>query len=360
MTPKLLVRHLIAGGLYYSGALGRLAAKANPSWRILMYHRVINPDEEEYPLQPGMYVRPETFRRHVQYLSKNCNVVPLDHLVSLIDSRAGIPPKTVAITFDDGWADNYRYAFPILKEFRMPATIFLITSYIGTNGLLWTDKVTFAITALAKQREHLGAATSRLRQTPGINPALADSILSLIDPAGGSPGQNLPAPRLSQTDAFEELILALKTDPQQRDVIKSTLVLLAQEFAGLKIERRFMTWDEVTEMTNYKIGFASHTHTHKKLTELSPVQITDELANSFQAFRDHSITPQPVFCYPEGAFSFETQQQLAAKKVRYVLAASDRSDLAANPHVLGRIGMHQDISSSTPLFAARTWLNSIF
>ncbi len=355
MTPKILARHLLAGACRFSGATSMFAARARPAWRILMYHRIINPEEEEYPLQPGMYVRPETFRRHVDYLSKECSVVSLAQLVEMIEKQNTIPPKTVAITFDDGWADNYLHAFPILKEYRMPATIFLITSYIGSNGLLWTDKITFAITALSRQRERLLAVTTRLRQTPGINPQLAESILGLIDPT-----QPTSARQPSRTDTLEALINALKVDPVQRDVIKSTMVQLAQEFAGLKIERRFLNWDEVAEMSGLRIGFASHTHTHKKLTELSPVQINDELEHSFQAFRDHRLTPDPVFCYPEGAHSFETQQILAAKKIKYVLGAADHSDLSAAPRILGRIGLHQDVASTTSLLASRMWLNSIF
>lgn len=353
MTPKLMLRNVLAGGLYYSGGIKVLSGRANPPWRILMYHRVIDPEAEEYPLQPGMYVRPRTFRQHLAYLARECNVVPLDQLVEMIDKRLPIPLRTVAITFDDGWADNYSNAFPLLKEFRLPATIFLITSYIGSNGLLWTDKITFAITALAKQHEYLPAAMSRLVQTPGINPVLAETIRTLLEPPAGQTPVN-------KTDTIEELIAALKSDPVQRDVIKSTLVTLAQEFAGLKIERRFLNWNEVSEMAGMRIGFAGHTHTHKKLTELSPVQISDELEHSHQAFRDHALSPQPVFCYPEGALNFETQKQLAAKKVRYVLAAADASDLSANPKVLGRIGIHEDIASSAAPFAARVWVNSIF
>lgn len=355
MTPKILARQFLAGGLFYSGITAALAERAKPSWRVLMYHRVIDPEKEEYPLQPGMYVRPETFRGHMRYLSQSCNVVPLDRLVEMIERQEVIPPKTVAITFDDGWADNYTYAFPSLKEFKLPATIFLITSYIGSNGLLWTDKITFAISALAKQRERIAAASSRLQQAPGINPQLAETILKLVD-QNAVPGEQ----QADKIDTLENLINALKADPVQRDVIKNTLVVLAQEFAGLKINRRFLTWDEIHEMAGMRIGFASHTHTHKNLTELSPVQINDELEHSYQAFRDHALTPQPVFCYPEGAFNFDTQKTLAAKKVRYILATSERNDLAASPRVLGRTGVHEDISSTPAMLAARLWINSIF
>jgi peptidoglycan/xylan/chitin deacetylase (PgdA/CDA1 family) len=62
---------------------------------------------------------------------KNYNVIPLSDLVCLLEEGKRIPSKTVSITFDDGYEDNYRYVFPVLKKYNFFATIFLTTDWVG-------------------------------------------------------------------------------------------------------------------------------------------------------------------------------------------------------------------------------------
>jgi peptidoglycan/xylan/chitin deacetylase (PgdA/CDA1 family) len=70
------------------------------------------------------------------------NVVPLEYLASLIKDKKKVPPKTIAITFDDGYKDVYSYAFPILKKYNLPATAFIIVNEIGRprgDRLNWNE-----------------------------------------------------------------------------------------------------------------------------------------------------------------------------------------------------------------------------
>lgn len=79
-------------------------------------------------------VTPENFEKQMHYLKdKGFNVIPLDELVEGIKNRRKFAHNTVVITMDDGYKDNFTYAYPILKKFGFPATIFLITNNIGTN-----------------------------------------------------------------------------------------------------------------------------------------------------------------------------------------------------------------------------------
>ena len=66
---------------------------------------------------------------------KHYNVIPLDELVKGIKKGKKFAHNTVVITFDDGYQDNYSYAYPILKKYGFPATIFLISDYIGNARL---------------------------------------------------------------------------------------------------------------------------------------------------------------------------------------------------------------------------------
>lgn len=92
---------------------------------ILMYHSI--GDNSHF-----FTVTPESFEWQMDYLKNhNFNIVPLDQLVEKIINKQPLQERTIAITFDDGYADNYSIVFPILKKYSIPITIFLTTDSIG-------------------------------------------------------------------------------------------------------------------------------------------------------------------------------------------------------------------------------------
>lgn len=92
---------------------------------ILMYHSI------DYN-KIFFTVKPEDFKTQMDWLyQKKYNVISLSKLVDIVKLKEKIPPKTLVLTFDDGFKDNYFNAFPILKKYNFPATIFLTTDFIG-------------------------------------------------------------------------------------------------------------------------------------------------------------------------------------------------------------------------------------
>jgi peptidoglycan/xylan/chitin deacetylase (PgdA/CDA1 family) len=104
-----------------------------------MYHSV-DPDAE-----PGnrLAVKPESFERQMRFLRRmRYNVVTVEELARLIASGGRIPARTVAITLDDGYRNNYAHAFPILKKYRIPVTLFIIVDEVGRpqhDRLFWEE-----------------------------------------------------------------------------------------------------------------------------------------------------------------------------------------------------------------------------
>jgi peptidoglycan/xylan/chitin deacetylase (PgdA/CDA1 family) len=95
---------------------------------IVMYHSV-SPSASR---QTMLAVKPETFERQMRFLRDNrYNVITLEELVALIKDKKKIPPRTIVITLDDGYRDNYTYAFPVLKKYGLCATIFIIVDEVG-------------------------------------------------------------------------------------------------------------------------------------------------------------------------------------------------------------------------------------
>ena len=106
---------------------------------IAMYHSV-NPVMRQEVKR--LIISPETFERQMRFLkSHHYNVLPLNSVATLIKEKKKIPSKTIAITFDDGYKDNYIYAFPILKKYHLPATVFIITDEVGRADRLSWDQI---------------------------------------------------------------------------------------------------------------------------------------------------------------------------------------------------------------------------
>lgn len=88
----------------------------------------------------AMTVTADMFRRQMTYLRDNdYRVIPLSLLPAFLDGRQALPERAVVITFDDGHQSIYHVAYPILKEFEFPATLFMYTDYIQNGGLKWSQ-----------------------------------------------------------------------------------------------------------------------------------------------------------------------------------------------------------------------------
>lgn len=105
---------------------------------VLCYHDVTpnNPNNNE------LLVNPQKFKEQLKYLKDN-NYTPitLDELYDYLKNKKPIPEKPVVITIDDGYEGNYDYAYPILKEFNFPATIFVISNYVGAKDYMTADEL---------------------------------------------------------------------------------------------------------------------------------------------------------------------------------------------------------------------------
>ncbi|MFA5320127.1 MAG: polysaccharide deacetylase family protein [Candidatus Omnitrophota bacterium] len=105
---------------------------------ILMYHSVASGAGASNRLA----VSPETFDKQMRFLkTRGFNVIPAEDFARNIKENRKMPPHTVAITFDDGYKDNYTEAFPVLERYGLPATIFIIIGEVGRNDRLSWDEI---------------------------------------------------------------------------------------------------------------------------------------------------------------------------------------------------------------------------
>ena len=127
--------------------------KKNKYYKILLYHGVSN-----YSNYKGIenfskkHISKSVFLKQMKYLKKTCNLISFNDLTKY-KKKGEIPKNTVLITFDDGFENNYKVAFPILKKFKKPAIFYVSAGMIGKEKMFWVDKIEDIIIELKKNLE---------------------------------------------------------------------------------------------------------------------------------------------------------------------------------------------------------------
>jgi peptidoglycan/xylan/chitin deacetylase (PgdA/CDA1 family) len=326
---KMTARRVAASALYHSGAVRLVERATRNRARIITYHRILSAASEDVQfVQPGMFVTTERFEEQMRYLATNYQVVSLEEIPS---ARR---PNVCAITFDDGWLDNYTNAYPVLQKYHLPATVFVATDYIGTHRWPWPDRLCFYL--------H-GTAPSRVC-------SVLESALRAVNIAW-NPGRLAHSPVAQVSEEIVELLKRLK-----HSLVATVMALIDDEFRDLQAElnrrRPWLSWSEIVEMSAHGISFGSHTKSHVILTNTSLAEARAEVVGSKEALSEGSGRPVTSFCYPNGAYSPELLRVVA--EAGYRLAVGTRrgwADESGDVLALNRIMLHNDKTDTLPKFA---------
>jgi peptidoglycan/xylan/chitin deacetylase (PgdA/CDA1 family) len=306
-----------------------------------MYHRILDKSEAGNMVQEGMYVAPKTFEGHVEFLKEYFTIVPLSHFITSRNDKKTCACKNgkpiCALTFDDGWGDFYRNAYPIIIKNGIFACVFLPTGFIGTRDWFWTEQLAHLLHTMHTENIKI----------LGKNIPSSD-IVKTIETMTGSTDSRL-----------ERSIMLMKgLRPETTDGI---LTELSERW---RIERippgsAFLTWEEIREMfRSGMVSFGSHTDKHHILTSLSDADVRNELIVSRDRLLGEGVVDPTFipFAYPNGNYDKRIADMV--KETGYNLAVTTRrgwirDPVSQNAYLLNRISVHQDITSTKAMLACR-------
>lgn len=294
---------------------------------ILTYHGFTNAaDRRGVVDHQRMRLHVAAFRRHVEHLVSHYRVLSLSDLMSLY--RAGSPPpkRGVVLTFDDGYRSCYTLAYPLLKEFRVPATFFLSTDFVFEKRPLWHDRVEYALDST--------------RET-SIDVEFEGEVRRF---ATASVPDKLAALRV--------LYAGLKRiDQRARDHVVDEI----ERRAGARLELDARAPDvyapveigELREMVRDGLVAAGcHTKTHAILSRCADDQLRTELVVSKKAIEAALSRDCALFCYPNGArrdFDVRTRAALVENGFSCALTTvPGRNGRDADPMELRRVSAPAD------------------
>lgn len=313
-------RHARAAAIRATGRLRRLEAARRGALTILCYHRVLPEARKRAYFIPDLAVTPEAFAGHCAALRDRFEVLPLSEAHDRWRTGAHAGKPLAAITFDDGYRDNFVHARPVLESLGLRATFFVVTGLIGSGRLPWYDHLGHAAAALSVAGEaaaleaHLGGpARAALRgHAPG-----ADYARALVEHAKALS----PEARTALLADAEQLLPGPPADPSL-DHLMDEAQLRALHAAG------------------HEIG--SHTHTHPILPQLEAAALRAELVQSRDAIAAAVGEAPRAFCYPNGDFNDAVADAVAA--AGYALATTTAQGVnapGAEPLRLARVFIHE-------------------
>lgn len=284
---------------------------------ILNYHRVIpRAVAERDRVEQAMFVTPETFAAHLTALSRHFAVLPLHEVTRRLIARKPLPPGACAITFDDGWLDNFAFAYPALRKAGLPATIFVVTDRVGTLGAFWPDDLLRAWPALASDRRR-----------------------AVVERIGGG-----------RVDDVDSILARMKElDPRTREDLLAAISRDRPTPA-----RELMGWKELAELQSAGIDIESHSSTHAILTGLDDEAVRAELARARTTLSDHGLGRHGLFAYPSGRFDDRVARIVA--ETGYAAAFTLEGPVAGHgcdPMRIPRFGIHDGMSRTQCEFLSK-------
>jgi len=304
---------------------------------ILMYHRVLpNKYHSEVSVQAGMYVTPESFRLHLGYLKSKFIIIPLWELATKIRAGEDIS-GCCAITFDDGWIDNYQFVFPIIQEFRIPITIFIVTGHVGTTRWFWPEELSWCI--------------SWINENDISSDSIPAEYIKVL-----TCDNDVPIKDNNYIDLNIEEVK--KWDPKRRNQLISWCSQFRKANKNIANRRLLLNWDEIKEMADSRlVTFGSHTTTHALLDQLSENAIEFEIDNSIDQLQKEIDQSIVLIAYPNGNYSKDVIKILPKYGVR--AAVTTKRGLVHDSislYELPRIALHEDISNSESLLQWRLFV----
>jgi peptidoglycan/xylan/chitin deacetylase (PgdA/CDA1 family) len=332
------------GRLGWAGQrMAALAGRARHAPAILMYHRVARAACDPW----GLCVTPENFRTQLAALKRHRTVMAMDDLVDALAS-ARVPPRATALTFDDGYADNFVVAKPILEELRVPATMFLTSGIVGCEQPFWWDELAHLVllnrnaarfdlevagARLAGQWDDMGTIPSDLPRWRVHHPTDDPRRLAYI--------RLWQALQAMPSSEREHAMGALKGALPHDGAHEAATFPMSREAAGA--------------LASSLISIGGHGRTHTPLPLLESELLHDEVAGGRAEVASLTAGQPPAgFAFPHGEHDAVTRQAVADAGYRWAVTTrrAKVDPRACNLFALPRIAA-QDWSGAMLLLRLR-------
>jgi len=309
--------------LWMSGGMAALRRMNRRRVPVLCYHSVIGSPVHPYVADGGLHIPVDSFRRQMEFVQRRYSVVPLEEVVTwLRGERDELPPNALVLTFDDGYADNLRWAAPILDAFGFAATVFLTTDHIDTGDPYWWDALNSIMGSARNPRAEV----------------IEWGEVDLTTPDGVADLRRKGAALLGSVSL------------ERRSELLARLAESCDAAASSDEALRPLTWEECRGAPPC-IRFGAHGASHRLLDSIPHHEAEEDLSRSGSLLANRlGDRYTPVLCYPDGRSTQRIRDDLDSLGYRGAVCASATAgtDRLArhddDPAAIPRLGVNANIS----------------
>jgi peptidoglycan/xylan/chitin deacetylase (PgdA/CDA1 family) len=283
-----------------------------------MYHKVT----ESYS-DPRLDVRPSNFAEHLEILRQQAHPIGLQQLSRAL-SDGNLPDLSVVVTFDDGYANNLYNAKPLLERYDIPATVFVITGYIGDEREFWWDELDQLFLQPGALPERLNLNVDGRTYQWKLGEAVTPSEEVSSHPRRWRPREEVQS---SHHYLYKHLwkLLRSMTEGERRQALHELRAWAGTKPSSRPGHRPLSLKEVVTLAQGGLVEVGAHTVTHPALRKLPPALQHDEILGSkarLEEILDHPVTS---FSYPYGNLSAQTLD--IVREAGFSCACSTHADI---------------------------------
>ena len=297
---------------------------------ISMYHYTRDLKHSRYPRIQGLDV--SLFDKQIEFLSNNFNVVTMEQVIDAATNHGELPEKALLLTFDDGYADNYTFALPILEKYKVQGSFFIPGKTFAEHKLLNVNKI-----------HHILAAAD-------IN-ELVEDLKKEMDYYRGKEFDYAPTDELYQQYAvanrfdcgdiiFVKRILQTVLPERLRDTISSKLfakyIDISEEQLAYEL---YMTEDQVRTMKRHGMHIGIHGYDHYWLANLTEEELQRDISLALDTLDEFVDRKKWVMNYPYGNYSdsviscIKDKGAVLGLSTKVAVANLDRDNIYALPRL---------------------------
>ncbi len=294
MPLALQSRTLKAAAIVSSGFASLVRTRRAKETTIMTFHGLCEGSGDAGILDWSLHLPVEIFRSVCALLAAEYHVISMSDFVEAQTKKLSLPANSVVLTFDDGFESNFELAYPILKRFNLPATIFVTTGFLDGADALWFQRMDLAFGRTRKETLVWKINERKLRLDLRTREERQNSLVELMPELKMLPDADL----LGEVNRLER---ALGVDPPA--------------LAGLPAPMRPLSWADANKMVSEGlVEIGGHTHTHPILSRCESFSMRAEITTCRDRILAETGVAPVSFAYPNGGDEDYTQETVRLVK----------------------------------------------
>ncbi len=270
---------------------------------IFLFHGVVADNKYKIRNYTRKHLDKNYFASVIRGLKKKGYSLSMEDVRLYVQNGEPFPPRSFAITFDDGFENNFSVAAPILAEMGVKATFYITTGFVGDNGMSWTDRIEYCLESVTSGV--LSFPWSSTKQSFNST----DGKIKLLDEIR----LNVKQDHTIDVQKFADDIFR----QCGRDQVRNSSDPLDQKMSWAQVK-------QLDEDPGFVVG--GHTHTHPIMSFLGPEELEREISLCLRLLKEKAGVAPLHYSYPEGLSYCYSEEVIAALKEHGVVCCPTAID----------------------------------